>query len=204
MNYLAHLYLSQTDNDLALGNFIADYVKGNHYQKFNQQVVRGIFMHRSIDSTTDSHPSYLETKMLFRESHGRYSGIVTDIVFDYILAKNWEALNEVPLDDFQKRINKILIYNFPILPIKAKLTVPFFIRNRWLLLYCKTETLTRVLRGMNKFRGIEGNVDQAITILIENESTITGSFFNTVNSLVVLLAGQYPEILFTENKLKQY
>jgi acyl carrier protein phosphodiesterase len=44
MNYLAHLYLSQADDELALGNFIADFVKGNHYRNFSPQVSKGILM----------------------------------------------------------------------------------------------------------------------------------------------------------------
>jgi len=35
MNYLAHVYLSGENIDLAIGNFIADYVKGNYYKKLN-------------------------------------------------------------------------------------------------------------------------------------------------------------------------
>jgi acyl carrier protein phosphodiesterase len=203
MNYLAHLYLSQADDELALGNFIADFVKGNHYRNFSPQVSKGILMHRSIDSLTDNHPSYLTVKKIFRESHGRYSGIVSDIVFDYILAKNWSALNESSLYEFQKKINKILIYNFPVIPLKGKIIVPFFIRNRWLTLYEKPETLHRVLTGMSKYRGIQGNTNLALEIVNKEEKMIGSSFFQTINGVVFSLKTSYPEISEIETKLKR-
>ena len=34
MNYLAHLYLSGDSDEIKLGNFIGDYVKGNKYQNY--------------------------------------------------------------------------------------------------------------------------------------------------------------------------
>ena len=48
MNYLAHVYLSGENIDLAIGNFIADYVKGNYYKKLNINWQKGILLHRFI------------------------------------------------------------------------------------------------------------------------------------------------------------
>ena len=55
MNYLAHVYLSGENIDLAIGNFIADYVKGNYYKKLNINWQKGILLHTFIDSYTDFH-----------------------------------------------------------------------------------------------------------------------------------------------------
>ena len=48
MNYLAHVYLSRENIDLAIGNFIADNIKGNNYKKFNINCQKGILLHCSI------------------------------------------------------------------------------------------------------------------------------------------------------------
>ena len=45
MNYLAHVYLSRENIDLAIGNFIADNIKGNNYKKFNINWQKGILLH---------------------------------------------------------------------------------------------------------------------------------------------------------------
>ena len=52
MNYLAHAYLSGSNKDIAIGNFIADNIKGNNYKKFNINWQKGILLHRFIDSYT--------------------------------------------------------------------------------------------------------------------------------------------------------
>jgi len=81
MNYLAHLYLSGESDEIKLGNFIGDYVKGNKHQKFPDQVAFGIKLHRRIDSFTDHHPDVNECKQILTSGYGRYSGVVVDIFF---------------------------------------------------------------------------------------------------------------------------
>lgn len=55
MNYLAHLYLSGESDEIKLGNFIGDFVKGNKYQHYPEMVAYGIQLHRKIDSFTATH-----------------------------------------------------------------------------------------------------------------------------------------------------
>ena len=55
MNFLAHLYLSQDDINILIGNFIADHIRGNHYENFSKEIQQGIFLHREIDTFTDAH-----------------------------------------------------------------------------------------------------------------------------------------------------
>ena len=85
MNYLAHLYIGHEDEDLMIGNFIADFVKGSKYKEYPSEISRGILMHRQIDFVTDRNKEYREVKKLFVESHGRYSGIIADMAYDYVL-----------------------------------------------------------------------------------------------------------------------
>lgn len=56
MNYLAHIYLSGDDPLITMGNFMADGIKGKQYKTYLPQLQKGILLHRSIDSFTDSHP----------------------------------------------------------------------------------------------------------------------------------------------------
>ena len=66
MNYLAHIYLSGEDEDLMIGNFIADSVRGNQLADFPEGVRKGIVLHRKIDSYTDRHPVVTESKNRFK------------------------------------------------------------------------------------------------------------------------------------------
>ena len=82
MNYLAHLHLSDNNERIMVGNFIADWVKGNKYNDYPDEIRRGILLHRAIDSFTDNHPLHKHSRQIFAESYGRFSGIVDDLLYD--------------------------------------------------------------------------------------------------------------------------
>ena len=43
MNYLAHLLLSGDEEDLMIGNFVADFIKNKDLPHFTEGVQKGIF-----------------------------------------------------------------------------------------------------------------------------------------------------------------
>ena len=60
MNFLAHIYLSNENDLLKIGNFIADSIHGNHYLHFEEEIRKGIILHRHIDTFTDAHAVILQ------------------------------------------------------------------------------------------------------------------------------------------------
>ena len=62
MNFLAHIYLSDDDEQVMIGNFIADFVKGKKKDDYPPAIKKGIELHRSIDDFTDHHPLVLRSK----------------------------------------------------------------------------------------------------------------------------------------------
>ncbi len=64
MNFLAHLYLAGDSEPIILGNFLGDFVKGRLLQQFEPSILKGIALHRNIDSFTDSHYVVKESKHL--------------------------------------------------------------------------------------------------------------------------------------------
>ena len=83
MNYLAHVYLSGDDKHLAIGNFIADKVKGKQFLQYPQTIQNGILLHRKIDSFTDSHPLFKKNVTLLFPIHRHYSRVIVDLFFDH-------------------------------------------------------------------------------------------------------------------------
>jgi acyl carrier protein phosphodiesterase len=79
LNFLAHIYLSGSSDEIKIGNFIGDYVKGRNYEKYPELVRKGIILHRKIDSFTDSHPIVNQSKMHLKKRFRRYSGVIVDI-----------------------------------------------------------------------------------------------------------------------------
>ena len=65
MNYLGHLVLSGDSEDVLFGNFISDAIKGSSYKNWTISIQKGILLHRNIDTWTDSHFEYLNSKRNF-------------------------------------------------------------------------------------------------------------------------------------------
>ena len=86
MNFLAHAYLSFGNDELIVGNLIADVIRGKQAESFPEDIRAGIGLHRAIDEFTDHHPVVRETKHLLSDSAGRYSGSFLDVAYDHFLA----------------------------------------------------------------------------------------------------------------------
>jgi len=176
MNYLAHLYLSGESDEIKLGNFIGDHVKGNKYQQFPAQVSYGIQMHRSIDSFTDHHADVKECINLLKPGYGRYAGIVTDVFFDHFLASNWNEYSVYTLRQFSKHAHAVFLSNFMLLPFRVKQFVPFLIQHKRLESYAHRENLPHVLDIMSSRTSLPDNSQWALQILHKEYDQFEGLF----------------------------
>ena len=83
MNFLAHVFLSGENLDLAIGNLIADQVKGKEIEFYPKGIQSGIILHRSIDKYTDTHPIVRECRKVLFSEYRHYSGVIVDMFFDH-------------------------------------------------------------------------------------------------------------------------
>lgn len=181
MNYLAHLYLSGESEEIKLGNFIGDFVKGNRHTKYPEKVAFGIVLHRHIDSFTDRHPDVSACNKLLRSAYGRYSGIVADVFFDHFLAAKWNEYSVHTLRSFTKNAHAIFLSNFFMLPMEVKQFLPFLIQHKRLESYAKKENLFQVLEIMSRHTSLPSNSHYAMQILSEEYDqfeTLFKSFFD--------------------------
>ena len=116
MNFLAHIYLSNDNFSLAVGNLIADRVKGKYLTDFSPMIQKGIILHRKIDAFTDLHPLFKECVSLLFPIYRHYSRVIIDMYFDHFLASNWDKYHSKNLKDFLNEFYdalKIESENFP-------------------------------------------------------------------------------------------
>jgi acyl carrier protein phosphodiesterase len=165
MNYLAHIYLSGDSEEIILGNFIADFVKGNKYLNYPEQVAYGIRLHRSIDLFTDQHELVKESINILKPGYGRYAGIVTDVFFDHFLAANWNRYSEHTLRQFSKHAHAVFLSNFLLLPFRVKQFLPFLIQHKRLESYAHRENMYPVLEIMSRRTSLPANSEWAMQIL---------------------------------------
>lgn len=181
MNYLAHIYLSGDSEEIKLGNFIGDFVKGNRHQQFPEEVARGIILHRSIDTFTDQHVLVKECIKLLRPGYGKYAGIIADVFFDHFLASNWNDYSIYSLRHFAKNAHAIFLSNFFLLPLPVKQFLPFLIQHKRLESYSKRENLFQVFEIMSRRTSLPANSEWAMQMLnqeYEQFEALFRSFFS--------------------------
>ncbi len=150
MNYLAHIYLSGEDEQLKIGNFIADSVKGRKFIGFPEKVKNGIILHRAIDTFTDSHPVVKKSVHRLFPVYSHYSAVIVDILYDHYLAANWDEYSNVPLEKYVAEFYELLNENFEVLPKRVKQFLPYMIRDNWLLNYATIEGIGKILFQMDQ------------------------------------------------------
>jgi acyl carrier protein phosphodiesterase len=178
MNFLAHIFLSGENDEIRLGNFIGDFVKGNAYNKYSPFIRKGILLHRKIDTFTDSHPIVRQHKSLFYDKYHKYAGIIIDILYDHYLAHYWHMFSEVDYKNYIEFVNEFLLNNIESMPPDLKKIVPNLVQNNWLNLYRTIEGFESVLIGMSKGTSLPAENNFAILILRKNYESIRYEFFN--------------------------
>jgi acyl carrier protein phosphodiesterase len=178
MNFLAHIYLSGENDLVKIGNFMADSIRGHDYEKYQVDLKKGILLHRAIDSFTDMHPIYRQSKHRLHEKYGHYSGVIMDIFYDHFLAKNWSKYSLVDLEDYAENFYLLLKNNFDVLTEKVKGMMPYMIARNWLVSYSTIAGLEMILFQMDHRTKNRVAMHQSITELqlyyteFENEFTL--------------------------------
>lgn len=149
MNFLAHIYLSGENDLIKIGNFIADGIRGNDYQQYPADVQKGILLHRAIDTFTDAHPVFRQSKHRLHEGYGHYSGVIMDIFYDHFLAKNWSNYSDEKLEDYAERFYQSLRENYDWLNSKTQKMMPYMIARNWLTSYATVEGIGMILFQMD-------------------------------------------------------
>jgi len=150
MNFLAHIYLSGNNNQIKIGNFIADAIKGNNFKNYANTIQKGIYFHRKIDTFTDTHATVKISKRRLHERYKHYDGVIIDVLYDHFLAKNWATYSQTPLEKYSKNFYNLLNSNFDTLPEKVQNFLPYMIQGDWLYHYRTLEGIEKVLIGLNK------------------------------------------------------
>lgn len=107
---------------MQLGGFLGDYVKGR-LPDDRSDIQRGIQLHRAIDAYTDHHRVIAESRLLFPKKFRRYAGIMLDILFDHLLAKQWDTFYDESLPAFSSRTLSALLSMQEEMPERAQLTM---------------------------------------------------------------------------------
>jgi acyl carrier protein phosphodiesterase len=150
MNFLAHIYLSDNNDLIKIGNFMADGIRGKHYNHLPPDIQKGIILHRAIDTYTDVHPVFRQSTKRLHERYHHYSGVIVDVFYDHFLAKNWATYSDEKLDAFVARFYQSLRDHYELLTEKTQHLMPYMIEYNWLVNYQYKEGIARILFQMDQ------------------------------------------------------
>lgn len=138
MNHLAHAWLARHSDAAILGAMLGDFAHGPVETMPWPPAVRDeIRRHRRIDRLTDTHPAVVDARALFADGKRRFAGIVLDVYFDHLLARDWSRWNgaaaDAPaLEDFAARVYRVLLDNLVALPPRLQAIAPRMAAHDWL------------------------------------------------------------------------
>ena len=191
MNFLAHIYLSFDDDEITLGNFIADSIRGNNFTHLPTRVQKGILLHRAIDTFTDAHPTVRKSSKRLHENYSHYSRVIVDIFYDHFLAKNWQQYSQQPLAEFVDNFYDLLEDNYPILPDGVQRMMPYMIADNWIFNYAKLKGISKVLQGMNRRTNNKSKMNFAIVDLETHYDAFEKEFTSFFEELIIFSKQKY-------------
>lgn len=178
MNYLAHLFLAEENDDAKLGALLGDFVKGTIIDRYSEKTEREIQIHRKIDFYTDNHPIVKDAKKLLSVEKRKYGNILLDVFYDHMLAQKWQDYSKISLENFTKQIYSILLRNMDLLPDKLRDIVPIMIEQNWLTSYQEfigfEMAITRISRRLRQ----ENSLMECVAEIETNYSSVALSFDN--------------------------
>ena len=199
MNFLAHLYLSQNNTNIMIGNFIADHIRGNNYLSFSKEIQQGIFLHREIDTFTDAHEVVRKSKRRLHERYRHYDGVIIDIFYDYFLAKNWADYSDIPLETYTKDVYDLFSSISDDLPVKSQNFIKYMIEYNILFNYQYKDGIAKVLNGMNTRTKGKSQMNLAIEDLRLLEDELQEDFTLFFKDLIAHTNQKFKELTSASN-----
>lgn len=176
MNFLGHIYLNGPDEDLLLGNFMADSVKGNSYLEYPLNIQNGILLHRFIDSYTDEHPSFRKSTAKLHADFSHYSGVLVDIFYDHFLAKNWKNFHPIPLDLFAQEFYTSMQARFEQMTPAMQYMFPHMKNHNWLMRYTNIPGIEMTLTEMGSRIGRQYQLETSVKNLVAEYDSFQEDF----------------------------
>ena len=161
MNFLAHIYLSQGHPKVTIGNFIGDFVKGTQIDRYDDEIRKGILLHRAIDHFTDTHEIVKKSKDRLRGNFRHYAPVIVDVFYDHILAREWKKYAQEDLNDFVQGFYQLTMDFSEEIPQSARHMLTYMKRDNWLYNYQFIEGINRALSGMSRRTKFESKMDVA-------------------------------------------
>lgn len=162
MNYLAHMFLSNNQEDLMIGNLSGDFVRVADMRFLKPAIERGVMLHRKIDKFTDNHKVVAKSIARLAPQHGKYAAVIVDILYDHLLTINWSEYTDETLEDFKKRHYEILTRRYEDLPQRLKSKMDKMIQRDFIEGYRSLDGMRLIMHYMDKRTSFPSKFEESI------------------------------------------
>ena len=151
VNFLAHLVLAPQTPEGLIGSIAPDMIQGPLPSDLHDAVASAAKEHHLIDRYTDAHPAFGQTRERLRGVvDTRLSGILVDVLYDHILARDWGHWRAESLPDYLDQAHRGLLGALPYVPVRMQMIVRKMIDERWLVSYATVEGIRARLETMSQ------------------------------------------------------
>lgn len=119
------MLLSGDDDQILVGNFMGDFVKGTLDGRFPERIRQGVALHRRIDSFASGSELFQQSRRRIDPHYGLYRGVMVDLFYDHILVKEWGNISNESLSKYLTRCKAIIMRNHEELPERLQPLVPY-------------------------------------------------------------------------------
>jgi acyl carrier protein phosphodiesterase len=192
LNFLAHLLLSGPNEELAVGNFLADMLHPREYSQMPKGVMDGVRFHQEIDRFTDSHHQVLKSKSRVRAISGKYAPVLIDVYFDLVVFKNWTLYATISFEEFEEFVYSFLLNYVKYIPVSLQWKVTSMVKHQWLRTYQSEEGIRDVFRRMAVRASKPEVLINGVSELISNHDNLDEDFKLFFPALINNCSANYP------------
>jgi len=186
LNFLAHMYLSCSDEELLVGNFLGDFLKNKEVSLLSPGIQRGIQLHRAIDHFTDGHPSVKACTKLVHNSLGKYAPVALDIYFDYVLYRHWDRYGGLSFTELEPYVYDCLRRYFHVYPERVSHNIEKMVEGRFLSKYISLEGLEWTFKMVSRRTSFKSQLPDAVQHLRKRDEEIVQHFHDFFPAVIEL------------------
>jgi acyl carrier protein phosphodiesterase len=150
LNFLAHALLAGDAPALIVGGVVGDWIKGTLPGALPDDLAKGVTLHRAIDHFAESHPAFNRSRVRVSPERRRYAGVLVDVFYDHLLARNWAAIHGQPLQEYCEFVYGLIRDRLHDLPVSAHPALKLMAQENWLASYAQIEGIADVLARMSR------------------------------------------------------
>lgn len=178
MNFLAHALLAGDAPALIVGGVVGDWIKGPLPGVLPDDLAKGVALHRAIDSFSESHPAFRRSRSRVSPGRRRYAGVLVDVFYDHLLARNWAAISDRPLDEYCEAVYRLIRDRLHELPASSHTALALMANEDWLTSYAKIEGIADVLARMSRRARQPNPLSNGELEFLADVDGFTGDFYS--------------------------